>query len=104
MKTDEFKTQIYQLLSNIPPGKVTSYGRLARMAGHPGRARMVGSLLKQLPAGSTLPWFRVLTASGKPAFAPGTESFERQRALLAREGVTFSASHKVSAEHWWQQA
>lgn len=102
MKTDDFKTQIYQLLASIPSGKVTSYGQLARLAGHPGRARMVGSILKHLPAGGKLPWFRVIKSSGVPAFPEGTPSFERQVTLLREEGVSFNAHNRVEKAHWWR--
>lgn len=102
MKTDDFKSRIYMLLKAIPAGSVTSYGRLAQLAGYPGRARMVGSILKQLPEGSRLPWHRVLTASGKPAFPVGSDAFERQIVRLQQEGVTLSESHRVAQAHWWE--
>lgn len=101
MKTDEFKERIFQLLHAIPAGKVTSYGRLAALAGHSGRARMVGTILKQLPRDSRLPWYRVLTASGKLAFPAGSDAFMRQKDLLESEGVVFVADRVPLKPFLW---
>lgn len=101
MKTDEFRQRVFQLLHDIPAGRITSYGRLARLAGHPGRARMVGSILKHLPAGSSLPWYRVVGASGKSVFAPGSVTAERQLQKLAQEGLQANASGKLPSSAWW---
>lgn len=101
MNTDEFRQRVFQLLHDIPAGRVTSYGRLARLAGHPGRARMVGRILKSLPGGSRLPWHRVVTAAGKSAFPAGSEAALRQLDKLAREGVTANASGRLPQSAWW---
>jgi methylated-DNA-protein-cysteine methyltransferase related protein len=102
MKTDDFKSRIYQLLLAIPAGSVTTYGALAAMAGHAGRARMVGHILRHLPAGSRLPWHRVITASGKPAFPEGSEAFNRQQQLLQREGVVFQGAKVPLKQFAWR--
>ena len=104
MTDKEFQAQIYQLLQSIPSGKITSYGPLAAMAGHPARARMVGKILRDLPAGSRLPWFKVLSANGKPAFPPGSESFERQAALLLAAGITLDENHRAAPLRWWPES
>jgi len=61
------------------------------MAGLPGRARQVGYALYALPAGSRVPWQRVVNAQGKVSRrrVPGAEL--TQRMLLEREGVRFKA-------------
>ena len=101
MKTDEFTTQVLTLLYEVPPGRVTSYGRLAAQAGHPGRARRVGAIMRRLPEGSRLPWHRVLAASGKPAFPPDSGAWQRQLNLLEAEGHSISTAGKVSGDVWW---
>ncbi len=84
---DEALRRIWAAVAAIPRGTATSYGDVARRAGLPGRARLVGRALRVAPRHLKLPWQRVVAANGKPAFPPGSEEYERQLALLAREGV-----------------
>lgn len=93
---------IWQIVSLIPAGKVASYGQVARLAGYPNHARYVGTTLKHLPSGSRLPWHRVVTASGKLAFPPGSPQYQRQRLLLEQEGVRFHGAHLRLKDVRWQ--
>ena len=43
--------RIYAAIAAIPPGRVASYGAIAARAGLPGRARLVGRLLGEVPDG-----------------------------------------------------
>jgi methylated-DNA-protein-cysteine methyltransferase-like protein len=79
--------RIYAAIAAIPPGRVASYGAIAARAGLPGRARLVGKLLGQVPDGIALPWFRVLRASGHIAMPPGSRGYREQSRLLRAEGV-----------------
>ena len=80
-------TRIYAAIAAIPPGRVASYGAIAARAGLPGRARLVGRLLGEVPDGMELPWFRVLRASGQIAMPPGSRGFREQCRRLRAEGV-----------------
>jgi methylated-DNA-protein-cysteine methyltransferase-like protein len=71
----------------VPPGKVSTYGDIAKRAGLPGAARRVGAALRKLPKGSEVPWHRIVNASGRSSLPPGSQGEDRQRALLAEEGV-----------------
>ena len=79
--------RIYAAIAAIPPGRVASYGAIAARAGLPGRARLVGRLLGEVPEGMELPWFRVLRASGHIAMPPGSRGFREQCRRLRAEGV-----------------
>lgn len=79
--------RIYAAIAAIPPGRVASYGAIALRAGQPGRARLVGKLLRETPPGMTLPWHRVLRASGQVALPPGSAGFRKQCRLLRAEGI-----------------
>ena len=79
--------RIYAAIAAIPPGRVASYGAIAIRAGLPGRARLVGHLLRQTPDGMELPWFRVLRASGQIALPLGSRGFREQCRRLRAEGV-----------------
>ncbi len=62
---------MYQIVGAIPAGRVASYGQVARQAGWPRHARFVGRLMSTLPAGSALPWHRVIRGDGGlPSPAP----------------------------------
>lgn len=79
--------RIYAAIAAIPAGRVASYGAIARRAGLPGRARMVGRALSATPEGLTLPWHRVLRADGHVALARGSAGFDEQCQRLRAEGV-----------------
>ena len=79
--------RIYAAIAAIPPGRVASYGAIAARAGLPGRARLVGRLLGEVPDGMELPWFRVLRASGQIAMPPGSRGFREQCRRLRAEGI-----------------
>ena len=89
MDTSELKQLILQVVASIPPGKVASYGQVARLCGYSGYARYVGSVLKRLPGSTTLPWHRVINSRGKIAFPIGSEAYSQQYSLLAKDGVNF---------------
>ena len=71
----------------IKRGSFLSYGEVARRAGLPGRARLVGKVLREAGDSPKLPWHRVTAAGGRIAFPAGSASARRQLRLLAREGV-----------------
>lgn len=84
---NEAHARIFAAIAAIPPGRVASYGAIAARAGLPGRARLVGKVLGEVPDGMTLPWFRVLRSSGQIAFPPGSRGFREQSRLLRAEGI-----------------
>ncbi|WP_153446819.1 MGMT family protein [Vibrio algicola] len=88
-----FEQQVYFVLNQIPKGKVTTYGSVAKMAGFPDYARHVGKLLANLPADSTLPWFRVVNSQGRISLK-GSD-LDRQKAHLLNDGVQVSFEGKV---------
>jgi methylated-DNA-protein-cysteine methyltransferase-like protein len=77
----DFESAVADIVRSIPEGQVASYGEVALDAGFPGAARAVGNLLRRT---SGLPWWRVVTATGR--LVPGSESEQAQR--LRGEGVT----------------
>ena len=97
------RQRILATVDSIPRGRVASYGQVAREAGLPGRARLVGRVLAELPGASRLPWHRVVNAGGRvsPRGCPASE--RRQAERLAREGVAFDARGRVDLErHGWR--
>jgi methylated-DNA-protein-cysteine methyltransferase-like protein len=85
--TRERLQRIWATIRDIPPGCVANYGQIAEIAGIRRGARQVGFALRHLPAGHDVPWHRVITASGKIAFAEGSDQFNEQAKRLMMEGV-----------------
>lgn len=92
MDSNSLRATIWQVVALIPRGRVATYGQVARLAGHPNHARYVGTVLRQLPADSRLPWHRVLCSGGRLAFAADSSNGRRQRSRLEAEGVIFNAA------------
>lgn len=80
------KERILAAIRAIPPGHVAAYGDVARRAGLPGRARLTARVLGDHDD-PDLPWFRVLRAGGRIAFAEGSRGWREQTARLRAEGV-----------------
>jgi methylated-DNA-protein-cysteine methyltransferase related protein len=70
----------------IGRGSFASYGEVARRAGLPGRARLVGQVLRE-SGDARLPWHRVTGAGGRIAFPAGSKNAREQLRRLEREGV-----------------
>lgn len=85
--------RIHDVVSRIPRGRVATYGQVARLAGLPGQARLVGYALHALPAGTSVPWQRVVNAQGAISTPPGHDALQRR--LLEREGVRFDARGRI---------
>lgn len=82
---------VLAVLRAIPRGQVTSYGRVAALAGNPRGARQVSRILHSMSRSHDLPWHRVVNAQGRISLPRG-RGFELQRALLEEEGVRVSSS------------
>jgi methylated-DNA-protein-cysteine methyltransferase related protein len=78
---------IWNVVSSIPRGQVSTYGAVARAAGLPGRARQAGFALRVAPEELNLPWHRVLGAGGRIVFPPSSRHFKEQARRLRAEGV-----------------
>ena len=75
----------------IKRGSFMSYGEVARRAGLPKRARLVGQVLRVLED-TRVPWHRVTAAGGRIAFPAGSANAREQLRRLAREGVEVRGS------------
>ena len=102
MAVNEMHQRIWQVLGQIPQGKVVTYGQVAELAGLAGKSRMVGRCLGQLPEGSRLPWHRVINAQGKISLPVGSEGYDRQVGRLQEEGVVVLNGRVKLSEFRWQ--
>lgn len=84
---DNFRQKVLTAVYAVPYGKVATYGEIAKQAGSARAARQVGGILKKLPAGSKLPWFRVVNRYGKISLTG--DDYQRQYRALLTEGIVF---------------
>jgi O-6-methylguanine DNA methyltransferase len=84
-----FAHQVLTIVRRIPPGRVATYGDVARMAGHDRAARAVGNIMRTCHR-RDVPCHRVIAAGGRLGGYGGNEVLKR--ALLMAEGVTVSGA------------
>jgi methylated-DNA-protein-cysteine methyltransferase-like protein len=77
--------RVYRLVKQIPRGRVTTYGAIAKAIREPGGARVVGYAMAATPSGRGIPWHRVISAGGKIRMPEPHAS--KQRRLLQSEGI-----------------
>jgi len=100
--SDELACQILQVVALIPYGKVASYGQIAKLAGLPKHARLVGYVLKHLDALTEIPWHRVINAQGKMSRSQVDEAGDNsQRLKLMAEGVQINADRVNLKRYQW---
>lgn len=89
---------IYDVVRQIPKGKVATYGQIARLAGNAKWSRVVGYALHVNPDPDGIPCFRVVNRFGglAPAFAFG--GINVQADLLRAEGITVRTDNTVDLE------
>lgn len=93
---------VWELVRKIPPGKVSTYGRIAAIILPPKGmsipayevrgARMVGGAMAACPA--DVPWQRVINSQGKISLRQGGGG-ELQRELLENEGIVFNEKDRI---------
>ena len=93
-----FQAEVLNIVSQIPCGKVMTYGLIATLAGWPSHSRMVGRTLRYTPGAEKLPCHRVVNKEGRTA--PG---WSQHRPLLEKEGVAFKPNGHVDMQkHLWE--
>ncbi|MFW1753294.1 MGMT family protein [Acinetobacter wanghuae] len=100
--SDELARLIFAVVDCIPYGKVTTYGQVARIAGLPRHARLVGRVLSQLDDESDLPWHRVINAQGQISLKRSNELGQNVQYLrLLAEGIAFKGNKIDLNVHLW---
>ncbi len=102
IKNEDFFNKVYQIVRQIPYGKVTTYGIIAETAGMKSSARMVGWALNAAAYDKTMPCHRVVNRNGeltgKMYFATPT----LMRELLENEGVVFIGDRVDLKKYLWK--
>lgn len=95
---DEFAYLILEIVSEIPYGKVASYGQIAKLAGYPKNARSVGKVLSNAMFYGKYPCQRVVHSDG--TLAP---FWEEQASLLEEEGVVLKRGRVDMKVYKWDE-
>lgn len=103
----DFNLKVWELVRQIPPGKVATYGQIAELIPPPGEmearsyrafgARWVGGAMAACP--DDVPWQRVVNSKGEISLRRGAGQ-EHQRALLEDEGVSFDARGRIDLKRY----
>ena len=93
-----FFSRVYEVVRQIPPGFVATYGQVARLAGAPRNARFVGFALHANPEPGVIPCHRVVFADGRMSEGFAFGGPEVQRHLLEDEDVRFLLDGRVDLE------
>lgn len=98
----DFFSRVYKIVSEIPEGKVATYGQVALLLGEPRNARIVGWAMRSVPKHLNLPCHRVVNKFGEMAPEYVFGSAELQRFMLISEGITFKKNGCIDMEkHLW---
>lgn len=102
----QFFETVWEIVLQIPEGKVSTYGQIASMIPPPNGVdpeqmtrlapRWVGTAMRKTPKGKGIPWQRVINSQGKISFPVGSPNAEEQKNLLEMEGVEFNEKGKVN--------
>ncbi len=96
--SDDIVYEILSAVSEIPEGKVATYGQIAALIGRERGARLVGKVLSVAGFYGDYPCHRVVNAAGRTA-----PHFSEQRALLEEEGVEFKENGTVDMKKYkWE--
>ena len=100
---EDRRQRLWAVISAIPPGRVCSYGEVARLAGLGNGARQTAWALRYLPRDTRIPWFRVINSQGKISIPVGSHGYREQRRRLEAEGVSFKENGRISStSYWWR--
>jgi methylated-DNA-protein-cysteine methyltransferase-like protein len=89
-----FERDVVAVIERLEAGDLVTYGEVAEEAGYPGRARAVGRILATADG---LPWWRVVTATGR--LVPGHET-EHARRLRAEGRAVTDGRVRMGNRRW----
>lgn len=81
------KEKVYKYLTNIPKGKVVTYGQIAEYLGNKKLARIVGNILHNNPDEDKYPCYKVVDGKGNLSKHFAFGGIEKQKEKLEKEGI-----------------
>ena len=103
MSNDNFFERVYFIVRQIPYGKVTSYGAIAKALGTARSARMVGWAMNASHSLEDVPAHRVVNRKGLLTGKLHFDGTNLMQQLLENEGIVVLDNQIVDFEkHFWQ--
>ena len=89
-----FSQRVWELATSIPPGRVTTYGILAKAAGGTGQAaRSISGILSKAPNKSVIPWHRIVYSDGRIWITDEHEAYRMK--LYKKEGIEVDKNGRI---------
>ncbi|MCU0239494.1 MAG: MGMT family protein [Pyrinomonadaceae bacterium] len=100
MNVDEqsYREKVYEIVRQIPVGKIMTYGQIAEILGEGYTARTVGYVM-HAASSQNVPWQRVINSQGGCSTSKMTTPHNLQQNLLEQEGVIFN-NEKCKLENY----
>jgi methylated-DNA-protein-cysteine methyltransferase related protein len=100
MNVDEqsYREKVYEIVRQIPVGKIMTYGQIAETLGEGYTARTVGYVM-HAASSQNVPWQRVINSQGGCSTSKMTTPHNLQQNLLEQEGVIFN-NEKCKLENY----
>ena len=92
-----YRDRVYEIVRQIPPGRVMTYGQIAEILGEGYTARTVGYVMHGADSES-VPWQRVINAQGKCSTVKMTLPMNLQQSILESEGIKFDGHGRCDIE------
>lgn len=96
--------KVYEVVRQIPKGKVATYGQIAKIIGEPRKAKIVGWALHSNPYKETVPCHRVVNRNGELSGSFAFGGMEVQRKLLEEEGIIFDENGRINLQKYLWKA
>lgn len=99
-----YRERVYEIVRQIPPGNVMTYGQIALILGEGYTPRTVGYVMHGADT-ENVPWQRVINSQGKCSTGRMTIPVNLQQTMLEQEGVPFDKTGKceLNAYRWYPE-
>lgn len=96
------KESVYQIVKEIPYGKVATYSQIAEKLGNKNLCRVVGNILHNNPNGEEIPCYKVVNSQGRLSYKFAFGGIEGQRAKLQQENIIINGDKIDLNIYKWQ--
>ena len=100
----KYRERVYEIVREIPSGKVMTYGQIAEMLGEGYTPRTVGYVMHAADT-ENVPWQRVINSQGACSTGRITAPVNLQQKILEDEGIEFNEKGRcdLNAHRWFPE-
>lgn len=99
---DNISQKTYEIVKQIPKGKVATYGQIAKLLGNKYLCRAVGNALHSNPNFNEIPCYRIVNSKGELSAMYAFGGIEKQKELLISDGIIIINNRVNLKEYQWQ--